>query len=111
MRRAVREALTKLEDVLIRGDKDASDLWDILSALRGPDVAELQGVKGVTTVVVRRTAFPRIAAEENRRGLMVDFHSCGTLTDTRRWVVGNPSREPHFTSHIRYALTAIEEVD
>jgi hypothetical protein len=40
----------------------AAQLWDVLSALRGPDSSDL-AIKSKTTIPIRRAAFPRLTAE------------------------------------------------
>lgn len=72
MKRIVKKALKTVEDVLMGKDSEAAaDLWDILSALRGPDcdIPELNGnvipgvyAKSFYTIPVRRQAFPRLTA-------------------------------------------------
>jgi hypothetical protein len=94
--------LETIEDVLLRGDDDARNLWDILSALRGPDEVSYYSweTKARTTVHMRRAAFPRLARKADIRSIDIpaDFR-----TDL-------PYREPiefsHFATHLVDAVTA-----
>ena len=58
----VRRLLRSIETVLMRQDYGSQALWNILTALRGPDT-EARG-KG-NTIAVRRAAFPRLASEDS----------------------------------------------
>lgn len=71
MRSEVRRVLDVVEEVLMHGSfQDAQDLWDILSALRGPDGKKRQEKKLLPhkshTIEVRRAAFPRLAEKADR---------------------------------------------
>ena len=66
MRRNVRVTLDQIEDILLRNDQDAIDLWNILTALRGADHRsdDLHGrplSKLSTTAPIRAAVFPRLA--------------------------------------------------
>jgi hypothetical protein len=101
----VRQILNQLEEVLIVGDRDARDTWDILSALRGPD----EGQGKHFTVRVRREAFPRIGA----KATSADFNivmSLGALfaardaaSYTEELPIGG-----HFNKHLGAAVQALE---
>ena len=56
-----REMLDWIDDFLVSHSLEAAELWDVLTALRGPDSGEL-GNKLRTTVPIRVAAFPRTAA-------------------------------------------------
>lgn len=65
----VRAALDYLDGFLAKGGQDAMELWDVLTALRGPDeVPDLYRAdsatspKRTTTIPIRRAALPRTAA-------------------------------------------------
>jgi hypothetical protein len=57
----VRAALDYLDGIFAKGGEDAQALWDVLSALRGPDVdpSEESFMKRDVTIPVRRAAFPK----------------------------------------------------
>lgn len=62
----VRAALDYLDTILLAGGEDAEELWDVLSALRGPDQQRNYGgetPKRDVTIPIRRAAFPRTAAD------------------------------------------------
>lgn len=57
----LRKILTTIEDVLLGDDTDLrTDLWNVLTALRGPDTGDIN-VKTFSTCLIRMRAFPRIA--------------------------------------------------
>lgn len=74
----------------------ARDLADVLSAIRGPD-SENDGLKSVTTMVIRTAAFPKTAAE-----------STGWNQDYTGWMFAMPEdvyQNPIFTEdswHFRH---------
>jgi hypothetical protein len=66
-----RQILDAIEDVLLAGhncqtfDEDraaATELWDIMSALRGPDADDCVNAK-TATVRIRTAAFPRLTQQ------------------------------------------------
>lgn len=66
MQKGTREVLDLIDEALLRGDVVASELWDILTVLRGPD--KEAGVppsleKGSTVGILRTVAFPRTGAK------------------------------------------------
>lgn len=64
----VRKLLDEIDEVLAEGGSgysfnprlstDASDLWQVLTALRGPD-SENEELKSTTTAPIRQAAFPK----------------------------------------------------
>ena len=69
MRDETRKALDDLERAMLADPKVGRELWDILTALRGPDlggwtkaVTDLENVAKGYTVAVRRAAFPNLAS-------------------------------------------------
>lgn len=61
MHQVAREELFRIDEILSKGGDAASDLWDVLSALRSDDnnVDDFNGQKKRTTVPIRRAAFPK----------------------------------------------------
>lgn len=56
----LRAILDQIDDVLAGDDTETSvQLWDVLSALRGPDY---RGNKDATTNYIRHAAFPKMAS-------------------------------------------------
>lgn len=98
----VRAALDAVEDVLLGLDTDATDLWDILSALRGPDdrraYGDPRGSKKSATVPIRRAAFPRLAEKDDVVGKIADFYPS---------TFNVPDSFDHFTRHARDAWDAL----
>lgn len=98
----VRAALDGVEDVLLGFDRDAQDLWAILTALRGPDEDPTRLVKEAQTVPVRRAAFPRLAQTGRANGRLADFGD-GLYRALPR--VHYP--DSHFDGHINDAVIAL----
>ena len=55
-----REMLDQIDTFLVRRGSEAGELWDILTALRGPD-SENETIKKYATCPIRRAAFPKLA--------------------------------------------------
>lgn len=68
----VRAALDYLDNILSRGGEDAQDLWDILTAFRGPDEDRGSEHKDNVTVPIRRAALPltRQAVAKTRKSMV-----------------------------------------
>jgi hypothetical protein len=83
---------------------ERTKLWNVLTALRGPDTDAVVGSKDFT-VVIRRATFPKVAKE-------VDDNRVGAFTTADFDV--RPRVDPfdikgynHFVSHVRSAAAAI----
>ncbi len=64
MRTKVREMFDKIDEFIVNSDpKDVKNFWDLMVALRGPDIYgdNAQSVKDHTTIQFRRAAFPKVA--------------------------------------------------
>lgn len=66
---SVRGMLNVIDRFLVKNNEQdwgskASQLWDVLSALRGPDSRE-SVVKGARTIPIRRAAFPLVAKKDD----------------------------------------------
>lgn len=103
MTKSVRAELNRIERFLLKGGTDAIDLWNIMSALRGPD--DINGgiddsyIKENTTAPIRTKAFPNLS----KRGMIsVIFASRGQKIDLLR-----KSASWHFNAHVSYAAQAI----
>lgn len=103
----VRAMLNQIERYLLNSPRDRSRaLWDILTALRGPDDGDEQ-VKDAATIPIRRAAFPKLAE------LMIGLNPTGALF--HRWNSGGahtPYVEPtdaatHFRVHATQAARAL----
>lgn len=107
-RNQLRKHLNAIDEILQDTEIDVSDLWLILTALRGPDSAD-DWIKGTYTVPIRVAAFPKTAhhnytgadfSSEYSRGL--DFKQ-----DLARSIIRSPSSSTdekyHYQAHIRAA--------
>jgi hypothetical protein len=74
-------------------DKQTKALWDVFSALRGPDSADQSKLKYHTTGAIRRVALPHLA----------EGH--GLLSSRSDFVM--PTDYSHFERHIRWAAEAL----
>lgn len=90
---------------------EAQDLWDVLAALRGPDVPSYPD-KDVTTAPIRGAAFPKLLKNSK------DWSSLGVQEElfTRQGMSIAPAEKfvspdsdifTHFLSHIRTAAKAL----
>lgn len=97
----VRRVLDEIDTVLEQGDRAAAQLWNVLSALRGPDDGDWL-LKTQTTEPIRRTAFPKVAAKSDTlkgySGIPADFYG---KEFTR------PIGSSHFAEHVRSAANAL----
>lgn len=90
---------------------DSQELWDILSALRGPDVTEDKPIKLATTAVIRAVAFPETAKLSHSDGGKV----CASMvkddaklqSQRTRWA-DHGLGTIHFRGHIISALRALD---
>lgn len=95
--------LATIENVLLSADVDTADaLWNILSALRGPDRHEQDKLY---TRLVRRAAFPRIAIKQDCDGFGfgADFHRGSGDPDP-------DSLRGHYGDHIRWAAGSLDVI-
>lgn len=101
--KTAREMLDVLDEFLMSAPSVvASELWDVLTALRGPDSA-CTDVKMRTTGLIRTLAFPKTAALSKEHLCIYAFF-------------GDPEKHPidlrgvaasHFRSHITAAAVAL----
>jgi hypothetical protein len=113
----LKSILNKIDTVLSAGydspDHDAaSRLWDVLSALRGPDTVHPSAdtIKYATTAVLRKIAFPKTFADDTRnvvRNKAIGKSDTAAMVATRsgdkvRNVVGS-----HFASHANRGFLAL----
>lgn len=101
------EVLDFLDEYLCVG-KERVDCTYILSALRGPDKSEYKELKSTTTVHIRASAFPKLAAK-----------AVALYSDINFWQIRSdkpyigPTDSGHFAMHIReaaYILTRISRL-
>jgi len=105
-----RQMLDKLDDFFVTADDiEARALWDVLTALRGPDwvrEGDTHTSKLGSTNIIRRRAFPQLARHVDRRakGVPASFDTLGEVIDPAH-IQGTPS---HFTFHIYEAAHALD---
>lgn len=97
---SVRSILNRIDRFLLKGNAASRDLWNILSALRGPDEGYHRHSKRFTTVPVRRKAFPLLAT-----AAMNSLHYIPADLSQKVFRPGNHS--DHFSRHIRSAAMAL----
>lgn len=118
MTRELRAILDKIDTVLAKHDDTAAELWNVLTALRGPD-SSASNNKSVTTVPIRRVAFPLTArvAEENYGYLNgAQFGREGYSNDNIFLMNDNiflmselgPDEDGHFRAHVEAAGRVLE---
>lgn len=99
----VNAVLDRIDEVLASGGAESRQLWDILTALRGPDSGDIV-VKRDYTAPIRAAAFPR-SADANSR------FSLAFMWPTTLPSVHTAQLDQHFFSHIDTALTALHEIN
>jgi hypothetical protein len=92
MRPMTRQILDVIDRELATGSDAAQELWDVLSALRGPDIGDT-GIKEDSTIPIRRAAFPETAAKTD---------DDPTLRPLRRASFGVPERYLYFYDYATY---------
>jgi len=105
----VREMLDRIDTFLVTGDQHAERLWNVLSALRGPD-NDSYGDKVSTTNAIRAAAFPRTAALGNLTWLPASFYTTGYREPTTS-IWDYEALRWHFAEHIRSAAAALKLKD
>src|SRR6266404_4013913 len=92
----LRQVLNVIDARLAKGGVDAGKLWDVLSALRGPD-EDVKHNKDTTTVPIRLAAFPKTAR--------LSWPPAQFTNGDRPIEV--PDTDGHFERHIRVAAYAL----
>ena len=98
-----RSVLRDIDIVLARGTSTSSNLWAVLTALRGPDAGP-ECRKLETTMPLRTIAFPKTAHRyqaETSFGFGPAFARLGTPVCVPS--VGTD----HFTTHVAWAISAL----
>lgn len=94
--------LKQIVDFLNVADDESKKLWDILTALRGPD-SDIDDIKYATTSVIRKTIGLTCEGGENDKiGAIIlsdSYNKCETRqSDLKSW---------HFDSHVRSAFDTL----
>lgn len=84
-------------------DGHGKKLWDVLSALRGPDQEDASSAKSAKTVPIRRAAFPLVT--EVGRGQIPAHFGYREHTFT---VADNIHASAHFNNHAENAARALK---
>lgn len=101
MESSVREMLDAIDTFFVtKNEQESEELWDVLTALRGPDSKEDRNLKPSTTVHIRIAAFPKFAAGLSNSH-MADFVTTERLHNL------DPFSPSHFLQHIHYAIKAL----
>ena len=90
-----------LIDTLLRAEY-GHDLWNILTALRGPD-SRNRGIKYATTCVIRNAAFPG----RPTNGLSVFKDDCPLYAKRRERLFDEHEESNHFREHIQDAFDSL----
>jgi len=100
--KTLRGALDHIQHLLTKQPYSA-DLWDILSAIRGPD-SRNKTLKHATTTVIRSVAFPSRPCEER------SFYSDDSekKSEIRKRLFKNKEDFNHFRQHCEAAFDALD---
>jgi hypothetical protein len=106
----LRRVLNDLDQMFAKATT-SRDLWDILSALRGPDNDDVV-LKNDTTAFIRTWAFPRTAMSMDCPAI---FRGVDYLTEKQMQALAYPSEyglgeNDHFLGHIRNAARVLQQV-
>jgi hypothetical protein len=115
MRPKVRAMLDQLDAFFIDEEHaDTKVLWDVLSALRGPDNDVQSDLKNTSTIPIRTAAFPRLARLEHSKYREL-YRELDTASFKTTAIFGNgterfhqPDVVDHFTAHLRRAQKALD---
>lgn len=99
----LRQALDIIEELLSEHDY-SSPLWDVLTALRGPDSGD-DSVKYATTCVIRTAAFPSHPYGSNGS---LYFSDDATKVKKRIDLLAHNGDSAHFRRHLREAFDALD---
>ncbi len=114
----LRRILNKIDTVLSASYNDdsavAAKLWDVLSALRGPDseLGNWHKIKDATTSVLRKIAFPKTFATLSG-SIVMNEKATGASDSVARAALRSAitsleeSTGVHFTGHIDKGFTAL----
>lgn len=94
----LRQALDQIQEML-DGQKYSMDLWNVLTALRGPDSRDRK-IKYATTALIRSAAFPKRPCED----LSVFGDDAPHLVERRREM----QDLNHFREHVKDAFDSLD---
>jgi hypothetical protein len=99
--KTLRAALDEIERMLTNQPYSA-DLWDVLSAIRGPD-SRNRKLKHATTTIIRSAAFPKRPCEER------SFYGedSAKRAEIRKRLFHSREDFNHFRQHVKAAFDAL----
>lgn len=99
--KTLRGALDQIERLLTK-QPYSGDLWDVLSAIRGPD-SRNRKLKHATTTIIRSAAFPNRPCEER------SFYGedSAKRAEIRTRLFKSKGDQNHFRQHIRDAFKSL----
>ncbi len=99
--KTLREALDRIQEMLTKQPYSA-DLWDILSAIRGPD-SRNRSLKRAATAVIRQAAFPKRPCEDRS----IYGKDSKSLAVRRKRMFQQREDYNHFREHVRDAFKSL----
>ena len=115
MRANVKAIFDQIDAILVKGDQDAADLWDILTgALRSSDENRDGQRKEETVMVTRTVLFPKFVAAETifTRGSFFPAHApAGSTIRDANPLSWDEVDGDHFEAHFLAAVEAIKRSD
>lgn len=99
--KTLRGALNQIQKML-SGTEYSGDLWDVLSAIRGPD-SRNRKLKHATTTIIRSAAFPKRPCEE--RSFYGD--DSAKRAEIRTRLFRNKEDYNHFRQHVEAAFASL----
>jgi len=99
--KTLRGALNCIQQLLTKQPYSA-DLWDVLSAIRGPD-SRNKRLKYATTTIIRTAAFPERPCEER------SFYGedSAKKAEVRKQLFKNKEDNNHFREHVADAFASL----
>jgi hypothetical protein len=97
----LRQALDCIQ-YMLDGKPYSAALWDVLSAIRGPDCRN-HSLKTATTMVIRDAAFPKHPCEERSFYAKDNAKSASR----RKKMFSKKGGRPHFREHVRDAFECL----
>lgn len=108
MTKSTQKALKYLDAILAKGGEDARDLWDVLSALRGPDSQD-DVLKDTVTCPIRRAAFPKTTKRLIAGDIQIGPVFASYNGRTKEYDAKAASAGTHFAYHAREAWRALNK--
>lgn len=111
--KGIQHALDVIDTALSKGDEDAERLWSILTALRGPDNADLH-IDGIWskeyTKDIRTRALPKTSERVYKHEIAIgaSFNARGTEHKKAVDTMKVAREDSHFVNHMNKAITALE---